>query len=85
MASHFPRVHLKSVSVADRDTGLISTDAKDLKVSLRISHRSQTTAEEQTQEKREGRGGRDGERQRMGFETGGGVFTERLITGPTKS
>lgn len=36
----------RSDSVSDRDAGLISTDAKDLKVSLRISQRSQTTAEE---------------------------------------
>lgn len=43
---------------------MISTDAKDLKVSLRISHRSRMTAEEQRQKKREGRGGRDRKRQR---------------------
>lgn len=65
--------------------GLISTDAKDLKVSLGISHRGRTTAEEQRQKKREGRGGRAGERRRMGFEAGGGVSSEKLITGPTKS
>lgn len=64
---------------------MISTDAKDLKVSLGISHRGPTTAEEQRQKKREARGGRVVERRRTGFETGGGASTEQLITGPTKS
>lgn len=64
---------------------MISTDAKDLKVSLRISHCGQTTAEKQRQKKREGRGGRDGEGRRMGLKSGGGVFAEQLITAPTKS
>lgn len=66
-ASHPPPRPLKvSLSVCDRDAGLISTDAKDLKVSLRISQRSRTTAEEQRRRKRrEGRGGGGRERPRV--------------------
>jgi len=64
----------RSDSVSDRDAGLISTDAKDLKVSLRISQRSQTTAEEPREtergQKRERR--REGETQRMASEETGG-------------
>lgn len=64
---------------------MISTDAKDLRVSLRISHRSQTTVESGGKRRREGRG-RDRERSWIRFEKkGGGVSTEQLITGPTKS
>lgn len=41
----FHCVHLRSTSVSDRDVDLISTDAKDLKVSAWISHCSQTNVE----------------------------------------
>lgn len=65
-ASHPPPRPLKvSLPVCDRDTGLISTDAKDLKVSLRISQHSRTTVEEQRRKRREGRGGGDRERPRI--------------------
>lgn len=51
-----------NVRLSDRDAGLISTDAKDLKVSFSISHHGWVeTAEELREETecREGRGGRE--------------------------
>lgn len=64
---------------------MISIDAKDLKVSLRISHCGRTTAEKQRQKKREGRGGRDGEGRRMGLNSGAefSLHQQRAaLTGP---
>lgn len=80
----FRCVHLRSTSVSDRDIDLITTDAKDLKVSAWISHCSQTNVESRGKKGvGDCRGGRDRVRRKMGFETWGGVSTEQLPNRPT--
>lgn len=80
----FRCVHLRSTSVPDRDIDLITTDAKDLKVSAWISHCSQTNVESRGKKGvGDCRGGRDRVRRKMGFETWGGVSTEQLPNRPT--